>query len=352
MRLHRLKTRGFTLVEMLVVVGIIAVLAAILVPTIAGALRRAKVAQIAFDVSNLETAITNYASEKGDNPPDFSDQSIVARHLEKAYRRANANERAFVLLLAGNVNVNPPKPAIIDPAEALVFWLGGLSKDERRPFTGPGGPISWEDENGNGVIDLDHEISYNPSRENAFFPFEQQRLSLKQVPHDGHVDYYSNDESTLHGRTDDVFPVFSPPTRPQPYVYFDSRTYLLGINGVPIQTYPSILTGDYVPPAALTIGVARPYLTTNRDPNFFNTSTFNWRAHFFAKPKEYQIISAGLDGDYGADWNPVGLKIFETGALLRADQQPWGGSAARGYQDGDVDNITNFSEGTLGDKLP
>ncbi|HAY79979.1 MAG TPA: hypothetical protein DCY79_09280 [Planctomycetaceae bacterium] len=351
MRLHPLKKHGFTLVEMLVVVGIIAVLAAILVPTIASALRRAKVAQIAFDVSNLETAITNYASATGDNPPDFSDQGIVQRHLEKAYRRANANERAFALALAGNVNTG--KAAIIDPAEALVFWLGGLSKDERRPFTGPGGPILWVDADTDGVIDINFdEISYNPSRENAYFPFEQQRLSLKEVTVGGGIRYHSNDESTLHSRTDDVFPVFSPPSRPQPYVYFDSRTYLLGISGVPSQTYPSILTGDYVPPAALTMGVARPYLTTNRDPNFFNASTFNWRAHYAAEPKEYQIISAGLDGDYGADWNPAGLKIFETGALLRADQQPWGGGTARGYQDGDLDNITNFSEGTLGDRLP
>jgi general secretion pathway protein G len=60
--------RGFTLIEMMVVMAIIAVLASVLLPNIAGMINRAKLAAAEGTVRNTYTALLNYMNDTGDYP--------------------------------------------------------------------------------------------------------------------------------------------------------------------------------------------------------------------------------------------------------------------------------------------
>ena len=77
--------RGFTLIEMLVVIAIIAILAGMLLPALAAAKKKAKIAQARTEMANLVAAITQYHATYGrypgnkeatdslnDNCPDFT----------------------------------------------------------------------------------------------------------------------------------------------------------------------------------------------------------------------------------------------------------------------------------------
>lgn len=65
--------RGFTLVELLVVVAIIAVLALIAFPLFGRIVDNAKVSRCATEVRNLEKDITGYLVEKGVLPDSLND---------------------------------------------------------------------------------------------------------------------------------------------------------------------------------------------------------------------------------------------------------------------------------------
>ncbi len=60
---------GFTLVEVLVAILIIATLVAILLPAVRGAFRRAKEAQVTAEMNNLATALASFKNTYGDYPP-------------------------------------------------------------------------------------------------------------------------------------------------------------------------------------------------------------------------------------------------------------------------------------------
>ncbi len=68
MRRHSRTDRGFTLIEMLAVIGIIALLVALLFPAIKGALQKAEIAQAQNDVKNIETAVKAFYVEYGKWP--------------------------------------------------------------------------------------------------------------------------------------------------------------------------------------------------------------------------------------------------------------------------------------------
>jgi prepilin-type N-terminal cleavage/methylation domain-containing protein len=65
---QRPRPRGFTLVEILIVIGIIVVLAAILVPTIGRAMRQAKRTRTAADIQSLAMAIEAFKADHNDIP--------------------------------------------------------------------------------------------------------------------------------------------------------------------------------------------------------------------------------------------------------------------------------------------
>ena len=352
---------GFTLVEMLVVIAIIGILAAILVPVVFSALQRAKVARITLEESNIAAAIESYKQKYNDYPPDFSDRSVVLRHLQKAFPRMAQQEYAvitscFWLYPNARPGANGYDLSFVDRAEALVLWLGGLSDDPRRPFTGLGGPLVLiPDASGTAG----NNVMVNRERTEGFFSFDEGRLGLGlyTFPPANPRLVYSSDEALLHGGTgnswydfsldtqrlmlvNDPFPVYAPEGQNEPYAYFDSRTY----NKVIYNLAGNPVPNNYTMAAFVdTKGTAVPYKSDQNNPNFLTTDWHPGRAFYFANRDTFQIISAGLDTIYGGVPAPVGDQWTWT---LR--QFPNG----TGYHPGDRDNITNFSDGALSDRLP
>jgi len=70
------KSRGFTLVEVMVVVVILGILAAFIVPKIAGRPDEAKIAKARHDAQTIETALDLYRLDTGVYPS--TDQGLVA----------------------------------------------------------------------------------------------------------------------------------------------------------------------------------------------------------------------------------------------------------------------------------
>lgn len=76
--------KGFTLVELLVVVAIIGILAAILVPNVRQNLERAKVAKTKALISSLEYALTAYQNDFGKYPTSYDLQGLFIALTEQA----------------------------------------------------------------------------------------------------------------------------------------------------------------------------------------------------------------------------------------------------------------------------
>ncbi len=74
-------TKAFTLIELLIVVAIIAILAAIAVPNFLEAQTRSKVSRVKNDLRTLATAMESYAVDNTRYPPHYSD--MIPPHPEK-----------------------------------------------------------------------------------------------------------------------------------------------------------------------------------------------------------------------------------------------------------------------------
>ncbi len=217
--------------------------------------------------------------QHGDYPPDLSDAGIVKRHILTVWPHIDNAELTGVMATFLTYGV--------DPAEALAFWLGGFSADPKHPFTGPGGPL---------VVDPnDGKVYANPDRLPGSIELDQGRLTwltpvvLSAGPPQI-VGQMSSDGD------DDPFPVYLPPQRKAPYVYFHNVTY-----GGTLKPPLAPLNGFYPPTAGSPVGYARPYLAANRPIPLSPNSPYGFE---WVNKTTYQLISAGLDDHYGSDALP------------------------------------------------
>jgi prepilin-type N-terminal cleavage/methylation domain-containing protein len=359
---NRPNRSGFTLVEVLMVVAIIGILVGLTVPAVAIAMRSIKQRAIAMECTTIADAVNKYNAKYGDYPPDGSDRNLLLRHIKKVFPQIASSE---INLLTGVMAVPSGNPivagvasggvpgALMDPPEALVFFLGGFSSDPVHPFTGTGGPLHVVVSG--GTIS---SVQYNVDRTNAFMDFKQTQLTLST---NGSGLTVSSDDA-LAGGAVDLLPAYVAPSSTMPYVYFDARTYR-----VPPDTAHGRSSSEfnrYIPSGH---GLVAPYRSTEENTKVVLSGTpsvdeRNLRQRWMNE-KGFQVISAGLDDHFGGS---AGLfYMFKpqggTGATTSASGDSFNVAngvvgANKGFRDTDsgsyqLDNVTNFSEGILGDSL-
>jgi len=110
---------GFTLVELLAVIMIIALLAALVTPAVMRARNSARNAAIKAEIDMLHMAIMNYKNEYGSFPPAVSaagPNSAAGKHVQRLFPRST------------------PNPDLRTPGNAIVQWLTGYTTVPTDPY--------------------------------------------------------------------------------------------------------------------------------------------------------------------------------------------------------------------------
>ena len=242
---------GFTLVEMLVVVGIVGLLAAIITPAVMQALSSSRNAAIKAEIDMLHTALMNYRNEYGSFPPcsvaSITGSDAASKHLQRIFPRVSSGTTQLQCTQYLNTGASFPQSTGVTPETALVEWLYGYTNDPQSPVLSTTGAITL-----GGTVTVTGAIQLRK----RMYDFDIARVTsagLYNIP----------------GKTN------------VPLVYIDSSQYLSS------GTIPSfVLTGGTY--SALRVPTSAAGGFTNTSQPAFNPDTF-------------QILCAGRDGVFGND---------------------------------------------------
>jgi prepilin-type N-terminal cleavage/methylation domain-containing protein len=406
-RRDSLLTRGgFTLVELLVVIIVLAILVGLLLPVIAAALRTAHNAAAQAEINQLAQALANFKAAYGDFPPSrvilyengffpisnnqhvngdnnditvgaLAQRTLIA--LRKFFPKVVFSTSApppqiffnappgngFWYDFNGNGVMDPPY--ILQGDECLVFFLGGVpfqdpltgsfgmtgfGKDPVNPFTNNLASDPRYNGNSNPMYSANRQppsFEFNPSRlfldPNNPAPLNAAvGMILPQIP-----GYYDNLGNAAPGGASTTLNF---------YVYFSG--YGNGVFDADDVNFLNELDGNSQGPIGLTFQHAgsqypspspNPYtvtLTANNPVGSLSTGSVS-----FQKAQTFQLFSAGADGLYGVGGQFIAPSTSTSSATSPLPFDPkntFAGNSAS--TDGSVrlrerDNLTNFQSGTL-----
>lgn len=279
---------GFTVLELMVVVMVIAILVALIFPAVNSAIARARDAQVVTEIAGLRHAALEFRSTHGEFPPSYIEidesgfwstprQRESLRVLQKVFGREFEGptwDPIAKLWIAGpkrdvNHDGDTSDVIVLDGPECLVFFLGGVPSQSA---------------SGGFVL---HGLSPNKTNPFAFAPGARNRVKF----------FEKWDASRLHDHDGDGFPdyhdLFS-----ERYAFFSTTA-----------------TGAYRnSPDGGDTGLSHYWMSDVNHP---------WA------PGSMQIISAGRDGRFGPGGSyGDGSRLF-------------------GARDVERDNITTFANGRL-----
>jgi prepilin-type N-terminal cleavage/methylation domain-containing protein len=305
MSTRKLQTqRGFTLVEMLVVITIIGILMALLIPVIAGAMGRAQQTRNGFEISQLIMAIESFKSARGGvYPPSFGEAQAAGTTYEAMFDAGTYRNTAlyrYLITAYPNISDKDIRSMFrdiadhLDQSSSMVFWLSQTSEDPRNPFT-------------------------NRASLKSYYAFPEERLA----------DLGDTDADTTNNIVSFNVYGFRPPyAKESYYVYMEAKHYrYYTVNNVDSAQGNTSKANS----GGLTL---RPYLKSTRSDNLRITQAN------FQNSDTYQLLCAGIDGRFQAnqDW----LRVFPCGSTpLKGDNTPF---TSVEFAD-DRDNQANFSDG-------
>lgn len=311
--------RGFTLVEILMVILILAALIAMLLPAIASVRSRVLQTRVRTEISNIENAIGTFRATYGVEPPSrliiCEDETVWnAIDPSPAVQQLKMESKAALRRIWPNISfgnsatgantggmpqaifaANSPMLTLYGD-ECLVFFLGGMadssgaligfSTNPSLPFSVPG-PGS------------------NQTRKGPFLEFETDRIKAS---------------TNINGARVYVDPIAAKAGHSTGYIYLSSRDG----RGYNVLDYPPIMRQQL------------QNVNTNLAPAIYGPSGSSHH-----KPKGFQIISAGGDGEYGQG----GIYTPDKADQLLIDNL---NATPPIYRAVERDNITNFHDGQLG----
>lgn len=328
---------GFTLIEVLVVIVILAILAAFLLPAINRVRVTARNTEVKVEIKALESAITAFKSQYGMDPPSSlaiwetptgtdpqlgngwgnSSPSAVAVDSRSKIRQIWPQfDFTATRDFDGDGTISTNKAVLLTQGECLVFFLGGiLKRPEDANFNGT--LDSGEDQNGDGRLSVNVGNGSGTQR-SACTGFSKNPFNPFAVGGNRETAIYDFDTSRFVDIDNDGFPEFVDklPSQNAPYLYFSSyggAGYRYN-SASPLFEFSPTSTAPYFFPL-------QPYLQGS------GAGATPWNS------KSFQIISPGYDHKYGT----FGSYSADTAS-----------SDLTGSRDVEADNLTNFGQLTLG----